>query len=54
MSPSPLVYAAPWAGFVSIFLSEVEQKQRPSGHGDREAIVVGADLGDGEGERAYT
>ena len=33
---------------------EVEQEQRPSGNGDREAIVVGAGLCDGEGERAYT
>ena len=36
-----------------ILLSEVEQEQRPSGNGDREAIVVGAGLCDGEGERAY-
>ena len=35
-------------------LSEVEQEQKPSGNGDREAIVVGAGLCDGEGERAYT
>ena len=35
-------------------LSEVEQEQRPSGNGDGEAIVVGAGLCDGEGERAYT
>ena len=34
--------------------SEVEKEQRPSGNGDREAIVVGAGLCDGEGERAYT
>ena len=39
---------------VPILLSEVEQEQRPSGNGDREAIVVGAGLCDGEGERAYT
>ena len=39
---------------VLILLSDVEQEQRPSGNGDREAIVVGADLCDGEGERAYT
>ena len=39
--------------YVPIFLSEVEQEQRPSGNGDREAIVVGAGLCDGEGERAY-
>ena len=32
----------------------VEQEQRPSGNEDREAIVVGAGLCDGEGERAYT
>ena len=38
--------------YVHILLSEVEQEQ--SGNGDREAIVVGAGLCDGEGERAYT
>ena len=27
--------------YVPILLSEVEQEQRPSGNGDREAIVVG-------------
>ena len=42
------------AAYVLILLSEVEQEQRPSGNGDREAIVVGAGLCDGEGERAYT
>ena len=42
------------AADVPILLSEVEQEQRPSGNGDREAIVVGAGLCDGEGERAYT
>ena len=42
------------AAYVPILLSEVEQEQRPSGNGDREAIVVGAGLSDGEGERAYT
>ena len=42
------------AAYVPILLSEVEQEQRPSGNGDREAIVVGAGLFDGEGERAYT
>ena len=41
------------AAYVSILLSEVEHEQRPSGNGDREAIVVGAGLCDGEGERAY-
>ena len=35
-------------------LSDVEQEQRPSGNVDREAIVVGAGLGTGEGQRAYT
>ena len=34
-------------------LSDVEQEQRPSKNGDREAIVVKAGLCDGEGERAY-
>ena len=39
---------------VPILLSEVEQEQRPSGNGDREAIVVGAPSCDSEGDRAYT
>ena len=42
------------AAFIPILLSEVEQEQRPSGNEDREAIVVGAGLCDGEGESAYT
>ena len=42
------------AAYIPILLSEFEQEQRPSGNGDREAIVVGAGLCDGEGERAYT
>ena len=42
------------AAYVLILLSEVEQEQRLSGNGDREAILVGAGLCDGEGERAYT
>ena len=42
------------AAYVPILLSEVEQERRTSGNGDREAIVVGAGLCDGEGERAYT
>ena len=42
------------AAYVPIFLSEVEQEQRSSVNGDREAIVVGAGLCDSEGERAYT
>ena len=42
------------AAYILILLSEVEQEQRPSGNGDREAIVVGAGVCDGEGERAYT
>ena len=41
------------AAYIPILLSEVEQEQRPSGNGDREAIVEGAGLRDGEGERAY-
>ena len=40
--------------YVPILLSEVEQDQRHSGNGDREAVVVGAGVCDGEGERAYT
>ena len=53
----PIFSSAPQplgAAYVPILLSEVEQEQRPSGNGDREAIVVGAGLCDGEGERAYT
>ena len=42
------------AAYIPILLSEVEQEQRPSGNGDHEAIVLGAGLCDGEGERAYT
>ena len=42
------------AAYIPILLSEVEQEQRPSGNKDREAILVGAGLCDGEGERAYT
>ena len=42
------------AANVPILLSEVEQEQRPSGNGGREANVVEAGLCDGEGERAYT
>ena len=42
------------AAYIPILLSEVEQEQRPSGNEDREAILVGAGLRDGEGERAYT
>ena len=41
------------AAYIPILLSEVEQEQRPSGNGDREAIVSGAGLCDCEGERAY-
>ena len=42
------------AAYIPILLSEVLQEQRPCGNEDREAIVVGAGLYDGEGERAYT
>ena len=41
------------AAYIPTLLSEVEQEQRPSGNEDCEAIVVGAGLCDGEGERAY-
>ena len=55
MSPLPLVRRGPFgAAYVSVLLSEVEQVHRPSGNGDREAIVVAAGLCDGEGERSYT
>ena len=42
------------AAYIPILLSEVEQEQITSENGDREAIVVGAGLCDGEGERAFT
>ena len=42
------------AAYIPILLSEIEQEQRLSGNGGREAIVVGNGLCDGEGERAYT
>ena len=52
--PASTTIASLGAAYIPILLSEVEQEQRPSGNGDREAIVVGAGLCDGEGERAYT
>ena len=51
----PISSNAPWplgAAYSPILLSEVEQEQRPSGNGDREAIVVWAGPCDGEDERA--
>ena len=54
---APISSSAPrplGAAYVPILLSEVELEQRPSGNGDRKAIVVGAGLCDGEGERVYT
>ena len=53
MSPSSSAPRPLGAAYVPILLSDVEQ-ERPSGNGDREAIVVGAGLCDDEGERAYT
>ena len=40
--------------YAPMLLSGVEQGQRPIGNEDREAIVVGASLCDGKGQRAYT
>ena len=54
MPPFPLVHAAPWAAYVPILLSEVEQEQRPSWNKDRKAIVMVAGLCDGEGECGHT
>ena len=54
---APIFSSAPRpleAAYIPILLSEVEQVQRPSGNGNREAIVVGADVCDGESERAYS
>ena len=54
---APISSSAPrplGAAYVPILLSEAQQEQRASGNGDREAIVLGAGLCDGEGERAYT
>ena len=42
------------AAFIPILLSGVEQEQRPSENEDREAIVEGAGLCDGESDSAYT
>ena len=42
------------AAYFPILQGEVEQEPRPSSNGDHEAIVVGACLCDGDGERAYT
>ena len=53
---TPISSSAPrplGAAYVPTLLSEVEQEQKPSGNGDRQAIVVVAGLCDGEGERAY-
>ena len=41
------------AAHFPILLSEVEQERRPTGNVDREFIVVGADICDCEGKRAY-
>ena len=54
MPPFPLVPRGPLGPLVLILLCEVEQEQRPSGNGDREAKLMRAGLCDGEGERAYT
>ena len=55
MSPVSSIAPRPLgAAYIPILLSEVKQEQRPSRNGDREAIVVGAGLCEGEGERAYT
>ena len=54
---APISSSAPralGAAYVPILLSEVEQEQRHSENGDRQAIVVEAGLSDGEGERANT
>ena len=53
----PIASSAPrplGAAYSPILLSEVEQEQRPSGNGYREALVKGAGLCNSEGERAYT
>ena len=48
---APISSSAPCFGaYVSILLSEVERKQRPSGNGDREATVFAAGLSHIEGE----
>ena len=40
------------ATYTHILLSDVEQDQSPNGNGGREAIIVGAGVCDGKGERA--
>ena len=53
-APFPLSAPLPLgAAYVTILLGGVEQKQRPSGNRDRDAIVVGAGLCHAENERAY-
>ena len=44
----PIPSSAPRVAYVPILLSEFEQEQRQSGNGEREAIVMGAGLCDGE------
>ena len=44
----PIPSSDPRIAYVPILLSEFEQEQRQSGNGEREAIVVGAGLCDGE------
>ena len=51
-SSAPRLLGAAYVPMVML-LSEIEEQQIPSGNGDREEIVVGAGLWDGEGERAY-
>ena len=54
---APISTSAPrpvGTAYVPILLCEVEHQQRPSGNGDRDAIVMGAGLCDGDVERAYT
>ena len=49
----PISSCAFGAAYGDIVLSGVDQEQRPRESGDHEAIVEGAGLCDGEGERAY-
>ena len=57
-APFPLAPASFWATFVPILhhakRSRTGAKTLLSGTGDRQVIVVGAGLCDGEDERAYT
>ena len=54
MSPFPLVSRGPLVPLMFPSCYVRSKDQRSTAKGVREAIVLGADICDGEGERAYT